>query len=148
MKGFIELKSKNFKTVNVDSIKMIEQVRECTRLRYVFTDGSEFVEVFETEEEFQDRITVLKEVLIWRFFNKEKQIKELKTDNKQNLNLDVLLKQYIDENIVSIRTFISKKNKYAVELRIGVHSSKFISFDKATERDKFIDSLRKLKGVD
>ncbi|WP_250277379.1 hypothetical protein [[Clostridium] colinum] len=64
MSKFIELKSKNFKKVNVDSIKMIEQVRDYTRLRYIFTDDSEFVEVFETEEELQNRITVLKVVLM------------------------------------------------------------------------------------
>lgn len=64
MKGFIELKSKNFKTVNVDSIKMIEQVRERTRLRYVLTDDSEFVEVFETEEEFQDRLQNVRKFLM------------------------------------------------------------------------------------
>ena len=64
MSKFIQLKSKNFKIVNIDTIKRIEQFRDNTRLRYIFTDGSEFAEIFETEEEIQVRIKTLKEKLM------------------------------------------------------------------------------------
>ena len=64
MKRFIQLKSRYFKIVNVNNIKRIEQVKNYTRLRYTFADNSEFVEVFETEEEFQDRLQNVRKFLI------------------------------------------------------------------------------------
>lgn len=64
MSKFIELKNENFKMVNVSSIKSVEEIKSRLKLRYIFTDDEEFAERFETEEELQERIKILKEKLM------------------------------------------------------------------------------------